>query len=81
MHLFETNDVAFCNNAKVINVVDITNQVKQLESWFCKIHEPKPKNEEDRAAWEQRQHFKHQHKYSKYFDPDLLHYVPMDPQL
>src|SRR5438445_3768554 len=41
LHLFETNDVSFCNNAKVINVVYITNQVNQLESCFCNIHAPK----------------------------------------
>jgi DNA-directed RNA polymerase subunit F len=56
-------------------VQEIIKKIEHLEKWFCKINEPKPKNEDDLKDWKLRNQFKKDNGYSKYFDLELLPYT------
>lgn len=49
--------------------------IRKLEKWFSNIPEPKPTDLDELEDWKERQVFKKQNGYSKYFDQELLEYL------
>lgn len=54
--------------------------IEKMEKWFYNLHEPKPldEDEEELQEWEERNKFKMHHKYTSYFDKELLQYMNYD---
>jgi hypothetical protein len=76
LDLFENNQSYILEQieSQCINET-LINQLKQLNSWFNKIKEPKPTDVNDIKEWKEREKFKKDNHYSIYLDKDLIPYL------
>lgn len=77
LDIYENNQSYYVN--KIEKHPDLIQTYKididKMEAWFYKIHEPKPIEADEIEEWEARNIFKQTHKYTSYFDKDLLIYI------
>jgi hypothetical protein len=76
LEIYENNQTYYLSYIEKNGITTvIIDDINKIETWFNKIKEPKPKDKDDIIEWTTRKKFLKSHRYSSYFNKDLLVYI------